>query len=168
MNREVFFWDSMSKLSSSLKSRRPITHGELNILYNFLEETHGLWEAGNFVKLCAHLKKQTVQEAAKAVIDLKSNNFMYEETIANEKKRVTGASRTRGTHGWGYSVYDSFNHSVRHTDYVARYPEAGIAEGTNEMREFLSEHFIHLTEGQKQTLSDLRPWGKNRQAPQSP
>jgi hypothetical protein len=158
----------MSKLSSSLKSRRPITHGELNIIYNFLEESYGLWEAGNFVKLCAHLQNHTVQAAAKAVIHLKNNNFMYEETVANEKKRVTGISQPRGASGWGYSAHDSFNHCVRYNDYVARYPEDRVAEGTDEMRAFLSEHFIHLTEWQKQSLSGLCPWGKNRQAPQSP
>lgn len=169
MNRESFFWESMLKLSSQVKGQRPVTTNELNLIYTLLEDVRGFWEAGNFVKLCAHLKDHTVQEAAKAVIDLKNNNFMYEETIANETKRVTSSVSTRRSNGWGYSSYgSSFNHHSRRTDHVARYPEQRVGHGTEEMRAFLSQHFMHLSERQKQVLSDLRPWGKDRKSPSAP
>lgn len=157
MNREAFFWDSILKLSSLPKTHRPITRNELNILYDTLEDIHGFWEAGNFVKLCAHLKDCTVQETARAAIDLKNNHFMYEDTIINEKRKVSSAPPRR-MNGHRHSFHNDFYHQARRTENVARYPEHKVGAGTPEMREFLSQHFMHLTERQKHILSDLRPW----------
>lgn len=144
MKTQKEFWDVVAELETAAKGdgkNYGVTLDDLDGVYEAIDRLFGVWEAGNFVKLCACLPDAKIKTVTRALRDLEDNNWMIDNVLAIQDTKYK-------ENEYGYRRAYKENRYTRHNRNNNMDPV---------IKEFLSRHFIALTPEQKGRYGELRP-----------